>query len=276
MNPGDELELEVGAVAHGGHCVARHEGRVVFVRHALPGERVRARVTDDGGGSYLRADAVEVLTSSPSRVSPPCPWSGPGRCGGCDFQHVDPAAQRGLKATVVAEQFARLGGLPDVRVDVEELPGGPLGWRTRMQFAVDRSGRPGLRRHRSHVIEPVEDCPIAHPGLEVPEVLGRLWGATKEVDVVLAGGSRTVVRRPVRGAAKRIGPSSGRMTAAGRGWRVSAGGFWQVHPAAADVLAGCVVDFAAVRAGERCVDLYGGAGLFAGTLAPLVGPSGSV
>ena len=57
---GQEYEVEVGPVAHGGHCVARHEGRVVFVRHALPGERVRAVVTEDGGGSFCRADAVEV------------------------------------------------------------------------------------------------------------------------------------------------------------------------------------------------------------------------
>ena len=67
MNPGDELELEVGAVAHGGHCVARHEGRVVFVRHALPGELVRVRITDDSGGSYSRGDAVEILRGCRSR-----------------------------------------------------------------------------------------------------------------------------------------------------------------------------------------------------------------
>ncbi|MGI8533055.1 MAG: class I SAM-dependent RNA methyltransferase [Geodermatophilaceae bacterium] len=272
----DLLDLEVGAVAHGGHCVARHEGRVVFVRHALPGERVLARITEDGGGSYCRADAVRVLRASSARVAPPCRFAGAGRCGGCDFQHVDPAEQRRLKAAVVAEQLTRLGGLPDVAVEVEELPGGALGWRTRMQFAVDRSGRPGLRRHRSHDVEHVDDCVIAHPDLVVSEVLGRSWGATREVDVVRAGGSRTVLRRPVRGAVKLIGPGSGRVEAAGRGWRVSAGGFWQVHPAAADVLARCVLDFAGVGPGERCLDLYAGAGLFGGVLAPVVGPSGSV
>ncbi len=92
------LELEVGAIAAGGGCVARApDGKVVFVRHSLPGERVRARVTADTT-SYLRADAVEILTRSPDRVEPPCPHAGPGRCGGCDFQHVDVAAQRHLKA----------------------------------------------------------------------------------------------------------------------------------------------------------------------------------
>ena len=105
------LELEIGAVAAGGGCVARApDGRVVFVRHTLPDERVRARVTGSSS-RYLRADAVEVLRASPDRVVPPCPHAGPDRCGGCDYQHVDPAAQRRLKASLVAEQLRRLAGV---------------------------------------------------------------------------------------------------------------------------------------------------------------------
>ena len=132
--------MTVGPVAHGGHCVARHEGRVVFVRHSLPGERVVVRVTEDRHPGFCRADAIEVLEASPSRVERPCPYSGPGLCGGCDWQHVDPAEQRRLKADVVREQLARLAGLDDVAVTVEELPGGPLRWRSRARFAVDRTG----------------------------------------------------------------------------------------------------------------------------------------
>ena len=95
----DLIELEIGAVANGGWCVARHEGRVVFVRHTLPGERVRARITQETK-NFLRADAVEILEASPDRVPAPCPFSGPGRCGGCDWQHVSlagaaPAEGRG-------------------------------------------------------------------------------------------------------------------------------------------------------------------------------------
>ena len=106
----DFLELEVGAIAAGGGCVARApDGKVVFVRHSLPGERVRAQVTADTT-SYLRADAVEILRPSPDRVDPPCPHAGPGRCGGCDFQHVEIGAQRRLKAFRIAEQLERLAG----------------------------------------------------------------------------------------------------------------------------------------------------------------------
>jgi tRNA/tmRNA/rRNA uracil-C5-methylase (TrmA/RlmC/RlmD family) len=145
---GTEYELEVGPVAHGGICVARHEGRVIFVRHALPGEVVRARVTEGmPTDRFLRADAVEVLTASPDRVEPPCPYAGPGRCGGCDWQHATLAAQRKLKATVLAEQLRRLARI-DRPVVVEEVPGAAdgSGWRTRVRFAVAADGRLGLRK----------------------------------------------------------------------------------------------------------------------------------
>ena len=121
LTVGHEVDVEVGPVAHGGHCVARHEGRVLFVRHSLPGERVRARITEGGPGDrFLRADAIEVLEASAHRVAPRCPVSGPGGCGGCDFQHVETAHQRELKATVVAEQLSRLGGV-EREVVVEPL-----------------------------------------------------------------------------------------------------------------------------------------------------------
>ena len=289
---GREFEVAVGPVAHGGHCVARHEGRVVFVRHALPGERVVVRVTEDRHPGYCRADAVRVLEAHPERVEPPCPYSGPGRCGGCDWQHASPAEQRRLKAAVVREQLARLAGLGDDPVVrdlvVEELPGGPLRWRSRARFAVDRSGAPGLRRHRSHDVVPLDDCPItAEPAARA--VLTRRWAGAGAVDVsVDSAGVVTTTRLDRRGAPQStrvLRPGSdvpeqpaGRAErrAAGRDWEVEGTGFWQVHPAAADALVGAVAGFAAVRPGETVLDLYAGAGLFGGALAPSVGPGGRV
>lgn len=140
---GREYEVEVGPVAHGGHCVARTEaGQVLFVRHALPGERVVARVTEgEEGARFLRADAVQVLTASKDRVEAPCPFSGPGRCGGCDWQHAAPGAQRRLKAAVIAEQLERLAGLTPSR------PAGTVRSRprpaTRWPRARCRPGGPG-------------------------------------------------------------------------------------------------------------------------------------
>ncbi len=272
-----EVRLTVGPPAHGGHCVGRYEGRVVFVRHALPGEEVIARITEDHGGSFCRADAVRILTPSPDRVPAPCPAAGPGRCGGCDWQHATPQAQRLLKAEVIRDALRRIGGLPDVDVVVEELPGGPLGWRTRAQFAVDGAGRLGLRRHRSHEIFPVAHCPLVAPPVDSAAQAGS-WPPRSVVDIAVSGADEIAV--DVRSSRRRpVGRDDGVVLherAAGRGWQVSPGAFWQVHPAAADTLAGAVLDLLGPAAGEVAVDLYAGVGLFAGVLGMAVGREGSV
>jgi tRNA/tmRNA/rRNA uracil-C5-methylase (TrmA/RlmC/RlmD family) len=284
---GTEFEVTVGPVAHGGHCVARHEGRVVFVRHSLPGERVVVRVTEDRHPGFCRADAVEVLEASPDRIERPCPYSGPGLCGGCDWQHVAPAAQRQLKAAVVREQLARLAGL-DVDLTVEELPGGPLRWRSRARFAVDRSGAAGLRRHRSHDVVVLADCPITVE-TAAQAVLQQRWPGAGAVDVsVDSTGAVTTTRLDRRGhpTSSRVVRPGGELPeepsvraerrAGGRDWEVEGTGFWQVHPAAADALVAAVAGFAEVRAGETVLDLYAGVGLFGGALAPAAGPEGRV
>ncbi len=297
--PADELfELTTGAVAAGGSCVARApDGRVVFVRHSLPGERVRAVVTSTTT-SFLRADAVEVLAPSPDRVERPCQFAGPGRCGGCDWQHVSLPAQRRLKADLVAEQLRRLAGV-EAPVAVEEVPGAPdgLGWRTRVQFAITPSGQVGLRRHRSHAIEPVDACLIASSDVEAVEVQARRWPGVAGIEVVAAGAQRLVSvtsrtgqcparrTRPrlpeidagvvVDGRAVRV-PHGIRHTVLGRSFEIAAGGFWQVHPGAAATLAQAVLDGLDPQAGERALDLYAGVGLFAALLGERVGPTGAV
>ncbi|MGH3979115.1 MAG: class I SAM-dependent RNA methyltransferase, partial [Pseudonocardiaceae bacterium] len=273
---GRELELEVGVVGHGGFCVARHEGRVVFVRHSLPGERVSAVVTEDRGGSYCRADAVAVLDAVAGRVPAPCPVAGPGGCGGCDFQHADHTTQRRLKAAVIIEQLRRIAGL-DVDVTVEALPGGPLGWRTRTRLAVDGSGRAGFRAHRSHAVVPVDGCPITI-GRALDGVLARRWRPGVELEVVADGAARVHVAelRPGRPPKRVRGSGTAVQHAAGRRWKLGADEFWQVHPAAAGALAGIVAGWAAAPRGGTAWDLYGGVGLFGSVLAGQVGDGGCV
>lgn len=302
---GRHLELELGAVGHGGFCVARHQGRVVFVRHGLPGERVRAAVTEDRGGSFCRADAIEVLTASSDRVPAPCPAAGPGRCGGCDFQHVTPAAQRRLKAEVVAEQLRRLGGLAATAEDVvvEELPGrrsdevgAGLGWRTRVRLAVDPAGRAGLHAHRSSRVLALTDCPQAVPGA-LDGVFTRRWTPGAEIAAVLdgAGAQHVLELVPVAhtdGPGRSTGMRRGQKPrtrprvvtggdraiehAAGRTFDVLATGFWQGHTGAAGVYSEAVRSWSAAPAGGTAWDLYGGVGLFAAVLAEQVGPDGTV
>lgn len=280
---GRRLEMEIGPVAHGGHCVARYEGRVVFVRHALPGETVLAEVTEDAGGGFCRADAIEVRVASAGRVPPSCPLAamdrGTHRCGGCDWQHADGQTQRAMKAAVVREQLQRIAGV-DWPVEVHELAGGLLRWRSRVRLAVDRRGQAGFRAHRSHTVIPVEDCPITVTGA-LDEVTSRRWRPGSELDVAKDADGEvhvTAHSRKGRGRVSRLVRGSERAIerAAGRAWRISEHGFWQVHPEAAEVFAGVVRTLAAAPAGGVAWDLYGGVGLFSSVLAEQVGPSGSV
>lgn len=310
---GQEYEVEVGPVAHGGHCVARTaEGRVLFVRHTLPGEKVVARVTEGGEDSrFLRADAVTILEASKDRVEAPCPYAGPGRCGGCDWQHAKPGAQRRLKGEVIAEQLSRLAGLtPEeagwdgtvMPAEGDKLPQGEVPqWRTRVQFAVDPDGNAGLRRHRSHEVEPIDHCMIAAPGVTELGIEKHDWSGMASVEVIAATGSqdRQVILEPKPGArlplveldkpvsVLRIAEQDGgvhrvhgrpfvRERADGRTYRVGNGGFWQVHPKAAETLMLAVMQGLTPRKGDTALDLYCGVGLFAGAIADRVGEKGAV
>lgn len=267
------VEVDVGTVAHGGFCVARHEGRVIFVRHALPGERVRVQVTEGGPGDrFWRGDAISVVRASPDRVEPPCPYARPGACGGCDWQHASLPAQRRLKAAVVSEQLARLAGLT-WPVEVEAVDGDRdgLGWRTRVRYAVNVSGRAGLRRSRSHNVEPIDECLIAHPAVRAVDVLHQPWPEADHIEVIASsmGQTSVLIDDLPRG-------SFVTEAAAGRVWQVTGGGFWQVHPGAASVLVDAVLSALDPAPGERCVDLYSGVGLFAGAIGDRLGRDGSV
>ncbi|MFD3511651.1 class I SAM-dependent RNA methyltransferase [Streptomyces sp. NPDC058657] len=310
---GTEYEVEVGPVAHGGHCIARtSEGQVLFVRHTLPGERIIARVTDgDEGARFLRADAVTILEASKDRIESPCPFSGPGKCGGCDWQHAKPGAQRRLKGEVVAEQLLRLAGLtPEdagwdgtvMPAEGDKLPAGQVPqWRTRVQYAIDAEGKAGLRKHRSHDVQPIDHCMIASEGVSELGIEKREWPQMASVEAIAATGSgdRQVILTPAPGgrlplveldkpvSVLRVHEKDGgvhkvhgrafvRERADGRTYRVGMGGFWQIHPQAADTLMRAVMQGLMPRKGETALDLYCGVGLFAGSVAERVGERGAV
>lgn len=294
------VELEVGPPAHGGHCVARHEGRVVFVRHALPGERVRALLTDAGEGArFWRADAVEVLEASPDRVPSAWPAAGPGGVGGGELAHVALPAQRAWKARVVAEQLRRLGRVPGEVADavvVEAAPGDDarhgLGYRTRIDLVADAEGRAGMRRVRSHDVVALTDMPLATDEIAALEMFGQRWPGGSRIEVAAPGdGGRSVVlvdgapwsggRADTRANARASVREVVRAGAREYAYRVAASGFWQAHREAPGVLVGAVLeamgpDGAAGLDGARVVDLYAGAGLFTVPLADAVGTSGRV
>ena len=280
-----DATVSVSGVAGGGDGVGRlPDGRAVFVRGALPGERVVARMVEERA-RFARAEVVEVLDPSPARVQPPCPVLAAG-CGGCGWQHVAPEAQRELKAVVVGDALRRIGGLASVP-DIDPGPHLPAtGYRTTVHAAVV-DGRAGFRRHHGHDVVAVDGdgCLVAHP--LVDEVLrqGRFGNASAAtVRAGSATGERLVVVDPVATAVEV--PDGVQVTdaaalaaghrawihevVAGRRFRVSAGSFFQARPDGAAALAELVASWAAGDVGDspvRVADLYGGVGLLGAVLA---------
>ncbi len=282
LGPGDEVVLEVGPPVHGGHCIARLDGRVVFVRHAIEGETVRVRFTETAKKGYWRADAVEVLTASPDRVPSLWPVAGPGGVGGGELAHVALPAQRRWKAHVVEDALRRIGGI-ERPVEVVAVPDDDalegLGWRTRIELTADAQGRAGMYRHRSHDVVPLRDMPLAVPGISTLGLFDRQWPPGARIDAVApAGGDRPLVLvngEPVRGERRSVREF---VVAGGQefSYRVSGAGFWQVHAGAPALLVEEVLAAADLLPGQHVLELYSGAGLLTLPLAAAVGPLGRV
>ncbi|MBF4578861.1 class I SAM-dependent RNA methyltransferase [Frigoribacterium sp. VKM Ac-2530] len=276
---GREVELDVTGIAHGGISVARLDGRVVFVSDTLPGETVRARVTDDRKKSFWRAETVSVVEASPHRREHV--WSAASvdrapedRAGGAEFGHIELGHQRELKSQVVRDALTRTGGLPDEQatVTVEALPGdderGGTGWRTRVRLHLDAEGRPGQYAARSHRVVRVADLPLATP--EVAEVapLGDAFPGEEHVDVLApsTGGARLIIGGQA--------PSTVTEVVGDRTFQLDDGGFWQVHRHAAATLTAAVqqmVDPERFEPGAANLDLYGGVGLLAAAVGDAFG-----
>ena len=283
--PDDELILTPGPPANGGSCVARHEGRVVFVRYALPGERVRVRVTDERG-SYWHAEAVEILEPSEHRIPSLCPIAGPHGAGCCDLAFAEPAAARALKGEVVANQLARLGGYdwaPGGGPRAEPVGSGQAtGWRTRVRLAVGakapQAGRPGFHRYHSRKLITNLNC-AQLPTALLAGLDSRGWPPGAELHVVLddVGDRHVVCTGPGhRRAEVAEGSYLARQRVGRREWQVPVTGFWQAHREAAIVYSELVTELAGLNPGQTAWDLYGGAGLFAAVLADAVGERGRV
>jgi tRNA/tmRNA/rRNA uracil-C5-methylase (TrmA/RlmC/RlmD family) len=277
LKTGDLIEVTIEKVAHGGHFIARHEGAVIFVRHAIPGERCTIEVTSTGS-SFNRADVVEVHEQSEHRVEAPCQYAHRAGCGGCDFQHINPAYQRQLKADVIKEQFSRIAKLP-VEVEVEEVSKSTH-WRTRAIATTNRNGKLGFYKSRSHTVVPVSDCLICVETMELKTLAASHLKADMRVEVSASNtGERTIALAATRGEEKaRIseGPVVLRENVLGKVLEVSQASFWQSNEKAPEVLTQTVLDFAQLKNGEHVLDLYGGVGLFTAAIVDSIGATGHV
>lgn len=275
----EELTLTVGPPANGGSCVARHDGRVVFVRYALPGERVRVRVTADRG-SYWHAETVEVLEPSDDRTASLCPIAGVDGAGCCDLAFVEPTAARALKSEVVSNQLAHLGDHQWADTVQPLSDNGATGWRTRIRLDVGADGRAGFHRHRSDELVVDLDCGQLPTGM-VDGLASSEWPPGAHVHVVVDDDGRRHVARTVRQRGRNAtamieGSFLGTQRVGRHSWQIPVTSFWQAHRDAAQTYSELVCHWAQADSGMTAWDLYGGAGVFAAALGDAVGESGRV
>ena len=277
LKTGDLVQVTIEKVAHGGHFIARHDGAVIFVRHAIPGEKCTIQITSTGS-SFNRADVISVEAPSEFRVQAPCSFAHRNGCGGCDFQHISVDHQRTLKSDVIAEQFSRIAKM-DLRVDVEEV-GESTHWRTRAIATTDRNGKLGFYKSRSHSIAPVTDCIICVEGMNFSEIASRDLKGDVRVEISASNtGERSIALAPTRGEEKaRLteGPAVLHENVLGKSLEVSQESFWQSHKKAPEILTQAILDFAQLKTGEHVLDLYGGVGLFTAAIVEAVGLTGHV
>ena len=303
------LTLTVGPPAAGGTFVARHEGRVVFVRGTAPGETVTARLLDDprekADARFWRAEALDVLEAGVDRV--PTVWeeAGVDGVGGAEWAHIALPAQRRIASEVMQELLRRAGvtSFPIEQVQVEPAPHDVdgLAWRTRVRYAVDAEGRIGMRGWRSHEVRPVGEDPLSAQAVrelrlgewtapEGTEAIDAVAPSTGPASVVLIGrdldpasvqipeswGDADVAVRNARGMVMLRGEGTVHERVGERMFTVSATGFWQSHRRAAELLSDVVRTALGVPEGGSAWDLYGGVGLFSAVAAEQVGPEGTV
>jgi tRNA/tmRNA/rRNA uracil-C5-methylase (TrmA/RlmC/RlmD family) len=278
------IPVRIQRPATGGGVGRLEGGRVVFVRHSLPGELVLVDVTETTT-SFARGDAVEVLESSPERVRPPCPYAHPGGCGGCDLQHASFAAQSAWKMAIVSEHLKRIGGI-EHDVNVVAAPGPAQASRTRLRCAVNDDGQLCLRAARSHDLVAIDACWVANANFT--PAFATSWEGAEEVELRAIGDAEpfAVVRRDTpRGTmyelcslhGEPLEPSTqSRVAVLDTYFSVSPRSFWQSHRDAPEMLLSTVTEFARVQPDDRVVDLFSGVGLFAVSLAKAVGPGGRV
>ena len=269
MNIGDRVTVEIGPIAHGGHCVARHEGQVIFVRHAIPGERALVEITEKTS-KFLRGNAIEIREKSPHRLTPVCTYARWDGCGGCDFQHIDLRYQRELKTQIIKEQFQRIAK-KEISCPIEAVePQDGLHWRTRMDFTVSENRKLALFKARSHDVIEIDSCAIADSRMNISEINSQKLPRGSNVDVAISRSGKQSIAIENRENFELIDEGIDQILS------ISPKSFWQSHINAPRTLVDAVANFSDIQAGDHVFDLYGGVGLFTSDAVKRVGVAGRV
>lgn len=259
LKVGDRVEVEIGPIANGGHFVARHNGQVIFVRHAIEGEIAVVEITSISS-RLARGDAISIVKASKDRITPICKFSGPGNCGGCDFLHIDIQKQYELKAQVVRELFGRIAKM---EIDFEMRSVAPqdgLHWRTRVDFAVSQGGKIGFYSARSNDVIEIDKCLAVVDSINSLDIFERSWRGDDRVEVAATSTGQVSVSR---GGRTIEGQSQLIENVGNLKYQLNPATFWQGHKMAAEILVERVLESGEFKAGDMVLDLYGGSGLFA-------------
>ena len=268
----DIITLSIGPIAHGGHFIARHNGQVIFVRHAITDEIAIVKITSIGS-KIAFGDAIEILKPSKDRVIAPCKYSSPELCGGCDFQHISTAAQLKLKQLVVEEQFERIA---NIKISPEILNAGivsGLHWRTHLDFAISNNGKVGLYSFKTKEVVEIDECLIAVNAINQLDIFKSKWEGDERLSVFASSLKEVSIHRSDQ---KISGPSKINEVVEGNSYTISHGSFWQSHKNAPKILIKKIIEFANIELGDRVCDLYGGVGLFTAPILKVIGEIGEI
>ena len=268
---GEILTLDIGNIANGGHFVARHDNQIIFVRHAIFGETAKVKVTAINS-RFAFGDAVEILQSSKDRVTPPCQYSHPEGCGGCDFQHINYDVQSDLKKEVLKDQFKRITKIDISPEIITANPSNGLHWRSRLNLAISENKKVGLRAYKSNTVIEIDECLIALKEINKSNIFTKNWdnenlkiscSSTNEINV-------SQFEKSIHGPDK-LTENVDKNT-----YTISPKSFWQSHINAPGLLLQQVMKEANIQQDEIVCDLYGGVGLFTLPISKLIGKNGQV
>tara|TARA_B100001059_G_scaffold234012_1_gene275421 strand:+ start:286 stop:1458 length:1173 start_codon:yes stop_codon:yes gene_type:complete len=269
---GEILTLDIGNIANGGHFVARHDNQIIFVRHAISGETAKVKVTAINS-RFAFGDAVEILKPSKDRISPPCKYSHPEGCGGCDFQHINYNVQSDLKKEVLKDQFKRITKIDILPEIITANPSNGLHWRSRLNLAISENKKVGLRAHKSNNVIEIDECLIALKEINKSDIFIANWDSKENLNISCSSTNQINISQFNKSI---IGPDKLTENVDKNEYTISPKSFWQSHINAPSLLLQQVIKDADIQQDQIVCDLYGGVGLFTLPISKLIGKNGQI
>lgn len=292
----DTFEIKMKAMANGGFALGTHKRRTNFIPYTIPGETVRARVIEQEKHIDF-AEGVELIEASADRVYPQCSHFGPGRCWGCQWQHIDYQAQLLLKQDVLADQLYRVGKFDDLIIErvMQPVIPSPEQWAYNSNITmVRKNGGFGFYQIDGRTVEIIEHCHVLHPDLQaLYEMLDidfadlkrlSLWrGSDGETMIILEMSSEDApelkadfptsvnVILPDNEPVSLVGDSVVFYEVKNRLFRVTAGGSFRANVAQVANLVSEVTNMLQLSENDSVLDLYAGVGIFSAFMANQAG-----